>query len=154
MHKSTASPTRAALAMLLIAAAGASAGQAQLSGVDAPAVDQAAVASDAAGSLPAPAEWRCNRIAPEYRSYLAGGGAVDDWRFAGRTYRTVGQAPSTYTWDDWLRWYEAACGPLAGGAKVAGSRDTPDLPLIMGGVVAGVGVIGLLGSGSASDSPG
>jgi hypothetical protein len=140
--------------MLLVAAAGASVGRAQLSGQGAPAVDQAIIPADAAGSLPAPAEWRCDRIAPEYRSYLAGGGAVDGWRFAGRTYRTVGQAPSTYTWTDWLRWYEAACSPLAGGADPAVSGNTPNLPVIMGGVVAGVGVIGLIGSGSASDSPG
>jgi hypothetical protein len=110
--------------------------------------------ADAAGSLPAPAEWRCDRIAPEYRSYLAGGGTAEGWRFAARTYRTLGQAPSTYTWSDWLRWYEAACDTAASAAEVASSGNTPDLPVLIGGVVAGVGIIGLIGSGSASDSPG
>lgn len=117
-------------------------------------MDNAAIAADTAGSLPAPAEWRCDRIAPEYRSYLAGGGRVEEWRYAGRTYRTVDNTPSTYTWADWLRWYEAACGTPIGGVESRGLGAAPDLPLIMGGVVAGVGIIGLIGSGSASDSPG
>lgn len=150
----TPAASRAVIAMLLIAAAGASVGRAQLPDRDASAADNAAIPADAAGSLPAPAEWRCDRIAPEYRSYLAGGGTVEEWRYAGRTYRTVDRSSSTYTWADWLRWYEAACGTPIGGAEPRGLGTPPDLPLIMGGVVAGVGIIGLIGSGSASDSPG
>lgn len=145
---------RALMAMLLFAAAGASVGRAQFSEQRVPAEDISAIPADAAGSLPAPAEWRCNRIAPEYHSYLAAGGATEEWRYAGRTYRTVDQAPSTYTWADWLRWYDAACGTAAGGAELVRSNTGPNLPLIMGGVVAGVGIIGLIGSGSTSDSPG
>lgn len=154
MRQSFIFATRAVLTMLAIAAAGASVGRAQLADQDASAVDQATVPADSAGALPVPAEWRCDRIAPEYRSYLASGGAVDGWRFAGRTYRTVGQTSSTYTWSDWLRWHEAACRPIAGEAESAVSSDVPNLPLIIGGVVAGAGIIGLVGSGSANDSPG
>lgn len=150
----TGTARRAAAAVLLAGAVGGSVVSAQASGQAASPPQGAALRADADGALPAPAEWRCDRIAPEYRFHLNDGGSPESWRYAGKTFRTIDPEPSTYTWSDWLRWYRAACDPAALQAVDAASGTTPSLPLVIGGVVAGVGVIGLLGSGSTSDSPG
>lgn len=137
-------------AALCFVALGSAAAQEQPDGVP-PTGGAEPVRSDAAGALPVPGEWRCDRIAAEYDAFLKAGRPADEWRFAGKIYRSADGENQTYRWADWLRWYEAACDTRA---IAASGSDVPNTPLVIGGVVAGVGVVDLLGSGSGSDSPG
>ena len=142
-----------AMALLAAVAWGGSAAHAQL-GVGAAEQGANVIPASNPDALPQPSEWRCTRIAPEYRSFLAAGNDPQQWRFAGRTFRTSDAEPVTYQWSDWLRWFEASCDAAAAPDLANVAEGPPSLPLVIGGVVAGVGIIGLIGSGSPSDSPG
>ena len=87
------------------------------------------IASDTAGALLPPEDWTCDLYVQEYRDYLEQGGDPENWRYAGKRYRSADDG-EIYDWAMWLEWEEeAGCPALAppesaaidGGAGIDGT---------------------------------
>ena len=135
-----------------MAAAAAFAGAAMASVVVAQnAADDGVIESTNPAALPAPDEWSCDVIRPDYVRFLEDGNAPESWRYAGTTYRDVDD-DALYTWADWLAWEEeAGCAALLAGRT--GGLTTGHAAV--GAAVAGLGAALLVsGNGANAKSPG
>ena len=106
-----------------------------------------AIHSDEKGALPAPNEWECEIILPEYQAYLDEGNPASEWQFVGKTYYD-GKARQYYDWGDWLEWVKTSgcdVGPLVTDQFLA-------LPFAGQGVVGGL--ISFFGGGLVAASTG
>lgn len=107
---------------------------------------QGVIPSNADGALPVPQQWNCDRIRPEYNTWLQSGNKKEDWRYAGKTYRAV-DTGEVYNWGDWLRWAKAE--------KCAGFAPADNSRLLIGGGIFAAGMTLLLTAfGKGADSPG
>lgn len=110
------------------------------------------VSSEESDALDTRDEWECQKIYPEYRSFLDEGNDPKDWKFAGKFYRDV-RTGALYQWSDWIDW--------ANDAKCNGQTPLPQpeaLPIVgplIAAAIAGsnAGLIGVQ-QGSGPMSPG
>lgn len=73
-------------------------------------VQDRVILSSEEGALLPPEHWDCSLYVKEYRDFIELGNDPENWRFAGKRYRSVGDG-ETYDWRSWLEWYEEAdCG--------------------------------------------